>query len=192
MEYYEHVAPSVDFFNQSNCNQCSTECLFTLKIILILNWLPISINFTEVLLTYGIMTESCHVVSEEWQLLLDGFIIEVTNSCGFSFVHSYLMFLISLSKYFWSWRVVGSIDKIKSNSPFYVMWVVEFEVRRVAHMSRFLVLFCGQFGTPLHDWDIREWKNVIFFKFQCGLDGRPKAVEVREKLLHSWNCIWAI
>jgi hypothetical protein len=59
------------------------------------------LNFTEIPLTYKIMTVPCYVVSEEGQLLLEGFIMELMNSYGHSVnIRSCLMFLVSLLKSF--------------------------------------------------------------------------------------------
>jgi hypothetical protein len=70
-----------------------------------------------------------------------------------------------------------------NDSPFYVMWVVVLEVQITTSMSRLPVHFLGQFWTPLHNQNVKEWKGIISFNFHCEFDGRPKAVEVVKKLL---------
>jgi hypothetical protein len=57
-------------------------------------------------------------------------------------------------------------------------------------MSRFLVHFHGDFGSLLHDQVIQERKSIIIFNLYCELDGRPKAVEVKKKLLQLCWSMW--
>jgi hypothetical protein len=50
-----------------------------------------------------------------------------------------------------------------NNSPFHVILVVGLEVQITTCMNGFPVHFHGQFRTPLHDEDIKEWKSIIHF-----------------------------
>jgi hypothetical protein len=94
------------FSSRSSFHQCPTECVLILKMVLTLIRFRTCLNFSEVPLTCGIMTVPRYVVSEERRLLLDSFIMESTNSCGYSLsIWSYLIFLISLLKSVWSWHV---------------------------------------------------------------------------------------
>jgi hypothetical protein len=60
---------------------------------------------------------------------------------------------------------LSSVDQTLNDSPFYVMWVVGFEVQIATCMSRIPVDSCGQFGTPLHDQDVQVRKGIIGFNF---------------------------
>lgn len=51
-----------------------------------------------------------------------------------------------------------SVDQTINDSPFYIMWVVGFEMKTMISMSRFPFQFCGQMWTPLHDQNVEEGK----------------------------------
>jgi hypothetical protein len=52
--------------------------------VLTLKRFPKHLNFLEMPLTYGIMAMTWYIVSEDGRLLVDGFIMESINSCGYS------------------------------------------------------------------------------------------------------------
>jgi hypothetical protein len=64
-----------DISTQSNFHQYPTESMFSLvlKTVLTLKWFPMRLNFSEIPLTYGIMTVPWYIILEGGQLLLDGF-----------------------------------------------------------------------------------------------------------------------
>jgi hypothetical protein len=77
-----------------------------LKMVLTLKWFPMQLNFLELPSTYMLLTVPWYIISEKGQLLLEGFIMESTNSFGYSLsIRRRLMFLISLLNSFWSWHM---------------------------------------------------------------------------------------
>jgi hypothetical protein len=78
-------------------NVLQSVCL-VLKMVLTLKWFPVHLP-----LIHGKWV--AWYIVYEGQMLLDGFIIESTNSCGYSLgIWSCFTFLISLLKSFWSWH----------------------------------------------------------------------------------------
>jgi hypothetical protein len=53
-------------------------CLL-LKMLLTVKRFPVSLNFSEIPLTYWIMTVPSYIVSEEGRLLLDGFVMDISE-----------------------------------------------------------------------------------------------------------------
>jgi hypothetical protein len=94
-------------------------CL-VLKMLLALNQFPMRLNFSEIPVTYGIRTVPWYIVSEERLLLLDGFIMESTNSCGYSLsIISCLIFLIPLLKSYWPWHMtLAGLIKLRTTPLF--------------------------------------------------------------------------
>jgi hypothetical protein len=89
------------YCNRSSFHQCSTQCLFSLE-----NTPNIEPVCNAFKFLGDTLTVPWYVVSVEWRLLLDGYIMEVMNCCGYSLsIRSYLMFLISLSKSLWPWHM---------------------------------------------------------------------------------------
>jgi hypothetical protein len=89
------------------------------------------------------------------------FNFENDPDCGYSLnIRSRLMSLISMFKSFWSWHktLVGQI-KLWMTPLFTLCGWLDLEVQKTTCMSRFLVHFCEQFSTPLHDQDIKISKN---------------------------------
>jgi hypothetical protein len=148
------------------------ECLFSLENNPDIELFPVRLYFSQILLTYG-MTVLWYVVCEEWWLILDAFKTEVMVSCGYSLsIRSYLMFLISLSEFFWSWHMTFS-QLIKLWKCGWWALNVDSDLCESDYGT-----LSAQFGTPLHDQDVQEWRSIIIFYFHCELDGRLKAVEV--------------
>jgi hypothetical protein len=70
--------------DQSSFHQCPMERVWLiLKMVLRLEQFPMRLNFSEIPLTYGIMTVPWYIVSEKW-LLLSGYIMESKNSVDIS------------------------------------------------------------------------------------------------------------
>jgi hypothetical protein len=76
-----------------------------------------------------------------------------------------------------------SVEQTMNYSPLHVMWMVGLEVQVTTSMSRLPVHFCDQLWTPLHNQDVQEWKGIFSLNFHGEFDGRPKAVDMVEKLL---------
>jgi hypothetical protein len=62
-------------------------------------------------------------------------------------------------------RDLGSADQTMNDSPFYVIWVAEFEAHITTSMDRFLIHFNGQFG--LFFMAKTSKKGVISFNCHC-------------------------
>jgi hypothetical protein len=101
------------------CINVQRSVCLVLKIVLTLKRFPMCLNFSEVPLTYGIMTVPWYTLSEG-RFLAAGFITESTNSFGYSLsVRSCLMFLNSLLKYFWFWHMTfARLAKLWATPPF--------------------------------------------------------------------------
>jgi ligand-binding SRPBCC domain-containing protein len=107
------------------------------------------------------MTVPWYILSEEVRFLVDGFITESTNSCGYLLSNrSWLMFLISLLKSVWSWHTTLARLITLWRPPFYVIWVVALEVQITTFMCKFPVHSLGQFWTPLHDHSNQRFLTV--------------------------------
>jgi hypothetical protein len=85
----------------------------------------------------------------------------------FNFVVEILLILIF---------ALRSVDQTLNDSPFYVMWVVGLEVQITTSMSKLPVHFCGQFWTPLHNQNLKEWDGIISLIFHSEFDGEEIAV----------------
>lgn len=116
-------------------------------------------EFSEAPLTYGMMTIPWYTVSEEGRLLLDGFVVESTNSCE-CIQHQIKSYVIKLPVDILMNRiyVLGPTDQTM-DSLFHVRWVVGLELLIMTCISRFPVHVRDQFGTPLHDQGVQERNN---------------------------------
>jgi hypothetical protein len=86
-----------------------------------------------------------YIVSEKGRLLLDGFIMESTNSCGYSLcirscfirILNFVVEILLILTYSYE---LASTDQTMKNSPIHVIRLVGIEVQVTTCMSRFPVL----------------------------------------------------
>jgi hypothetical protein len=66
-----------------------------LKIILTLKWFPMHLNFSEIPLTYGILTMPWYIVCEEGRLLLCDFIMESSEIFWIFIKHQIISYVLN-------------------------------------------------------------------------------------------------
>jgi heme A synthase len=91
-----------------------------------------SLNFSEIPLTYGTMNMPWHIISEEGQSILDGFIMDRVNEFLWVFIMHQIMsyvlhFLAEILLILTYDR--ASTDQTMNNSHFHMTWVVGLEVQ---------------------------------------------------------------
>jgi hypothetical protein len=91
------------FCNRSSFHQCSTECLLSLETSPDTELVSGTLKFLRDTLNIWYNNYALVCFWEERWVLVDGPKMEIMNFCGYSLsIRWYIMFLISLSKSFWS------------------------------------------------------------------------------------------